>query len=58
MHYETKIYRVITNIIIELWIDLEPVYFTVFQKKKFLPSYWFVELGTSEDSEWFQINCK
>ena len=24
------------------------------QQKKFLTSYWFVEKGTSEDSEWYK----
>ena len=26
------------------------------QQKKFLTSYWFVEYGTSEDSEWYKID--
>ena len=34
---------------------LEPVWCKK-QQKKFLTSYWFVEKGTSEDSEWYMIN--
>ena len=26
------------------------------QQKKFLTSYWFLEMGTSEDSEWYKID--
>ena len=36
------------------WV-LEPVCCKK-QQKKFLTSYWFVELGTSEDSEWYKID--
>ena len=35
---------------------LEPVYCKK-QQKKFLISYWFAELGTSEGPEWFQTDC-
>ena len=36
-------------------LNLEPVCCKK-QKKKFLTSYWFVEQGTSEDSEWYKID--
>ena len=36
-------------------LKLEPICCKKHQKK-FLTSYWFVELGTSEDSEWYEID--
>jgi hypothetical protein len=35
---------------------LEPVCCKKQQKMEFLTSYWFVEYGTSEDSEWYKID--
>jgi hypothetical protein len=45
--------RVVDYPPLELKYLIEPVYYK--WQKEYLTSYWFVEKGTSEGSEWYQI---